>query len=213
LGALAEVLNASHDPKLRPLTVENGPTPVLVRGVERRCALAIDRNADEGRPAGLYGNRFAQSSAEAVQRAVRVLQPPTITNILAMAAVPGGYGEYSERDIRDVLVTAYTGFRAAVIESELAVPSTRIVVHSGHWGTGAFGGNRVLMAMLQILAARLAGLDRLVFHTVDADGRESWDDAVRWVGERVWAKGSETVDELVDRLVAMRFVWGQSDGN
>src|SRR5262249_29143691 len=51
LGSLCEALRASTDPRFAPVTVEDGAsTPVLVRGVERRCALATDPDLLEGRP-------------------------------------------------------------------------------------------------------------------------------------------------------------------
>ena len=118
LGSLCEHLLASKDPRFQPVTWEDGaPTPVLVRGVERRSALATDPDLIEGRPLGLYGNRFARATADTIRRALTVLDPPTVSNILAMAAPPGGSGPYDEREIREIVVTATTGFRAARIES------------------------------------------------------------------------------------------------
>ena len=49
--------------------------------------------------------------------ATRRLCPPTITNILAMAAPACGYGDYTEQDINYVLNAAFTGFSAARRES------------------------------------------------------------------------------------------------
>lgn len=74
-------------------------------------------------------------------------------------------GRYRLDEITGTLVTAFTGFRAAVEESERQLGGMSCVIHTGYWGGGAFGGNRVLMSMLQILAAQMAGVDRLVFHT------------------------------------------------
>lgn len=214
LASVHEALRRNTRPEAKLLTIEDGsPTPILVRGVERRCALALDRNAAQGRPDGLYGNRFSRATPDAVQRALRVLHPPTVSNLLAISALPGGRGPYTADQIRWTLVTALSGFSAALLESRELAPESEVVVHTGHWGTGAFGGNRTLMAMLQILAARFACIDRLIFHTVDADGAESWEDALRWGAERVWTSGTERVEDLVARLVAMEFAWGISDGN
>jgi hypothetical protein len=211
LGSLLEALRASTDPRLAPLTVEQGAsTPVLVSGVERRCALATDPDIMEGRPNGLYGNRFARAKHDAIRGALTVLTPPTTSNILAMSAPPGGSGAYDEAEIRGILVTAVTGFTAARFVGQGA---GRTVVHTGHWGTGAFGGNKVLMAVLQIVAARLAGLDRLVYHTVDAEGSEPYREAVRLVERLVPGGASVSVDELVSAVHAVGFVWGFSDGN
>ena len=214
LGSLCEALRTSSDPRLHPVTVEDGAsTPVLVRGVERRCALATDPDPFEGRPLGLYGNRFARAKEDAVRRAVTVLEPPTVSNILAMSAPPGGTGRYAEAEVRDILVTAYTGFRAARLDAEVVAGATSIVVHTGHWGTGAFGGNKVLMAVLQMVAARLAGIDRLVYHTVDAPGSEPYQEARRRVDGLLPAGATPRVADLVRAVHAMGFAWGVSDGN
>lgn len=50
---------------------------------------------------------------------------------------------------------------------DVPLNACRVVVHTGNWGTGAFGGNKVLMACIQMYAARVAGLDELVFHTFE----------------------------------------------
>ena len=173
LGSLREALLRSD---IKPLTVENGePTPALVMGVKRRCRVATDRNAALGRPNGLYGNYFSRASAEAVERATQVLTPPTISNLIAMEAPAGGNGRYTRQEIGYILSTAFTGFTGARLEScrDRAQPP-EVVVHTGFWGCGAYGGNRVLMALLQLLAARLARLGRLVFHTGDASGSQAF---------------------------------------
>ena len=77
LGALREGL---LDLRLKAVTEEGGgPTPVLVTGVERRCALDTAPNLEAGWPRGLYGNRFAVAPAEHVRAALRVLEPPTVS--------------------------------------------------------------------------------------------------------------------------------------
>ena len=211
LGALKEALRADGH---RAVTVEHDqPTPVLVTGVERRCRVATDRNDAEGRPAGLYGNAFAGAGSEAVARATTRIEPPTITNLIAMAALPGGHGRYRVDEIDLLLATAFTGFRAAVLESRRHRGAVApIAVHTGYWGCGAFGGNRVLMALLQVLAARMAGLERLVFHTGDSGGRRPLDEALRLMREELRADPEMSTRELIARIEAMGFAWGVSDG-
>jgi len=212
LASVRERLKDDPDPRLRPLTREGGlATPVLLRGVERRCAIATDVNADEDRPRGLYGNAFARASEAAVLRATRVLSPPTISNILAIEAPEGGMGRYGLEQLFDALSTAYSGFSAARAESEFAAEdaSSKVEVHSGHWGTGAYGGDRVLMAMLQFLAAKAAGLDRLVFHTVDHAGAEPCREALR----RLDGLTALPLGGTLQAIAAMGFEWGFSDGN
>jgi len=64
LGSVREALLASGR---AARTRENGrSTPVLVAGAPRQCALDIFPDPDQGRPRGLYGNKFQQASWEAV---------------------------------------------------------------------------------------------------------------------------------------------------
>jgi len=206
LGALREALSAKGS---SPRTMEKDrPTPILVMGAERRCRVATEINEDEGRPYGLYGNAFAVASVEAVRRATTRIEPPTVTNLIAMAAPSGGRGRYAASEIARVMTTAYTGFRAAVLQAGDA-PT---VVHTGFWGCGAFGGNRVLMALLQVVAGQMAGVERLVFHTFDADGSDAFDAALGWVDE-VLSEPSMETRTLMDRVAAEGFEWGVSDGN
>ncbi|MBK9964863.1 MAG: hypothetical protein IPP07_08140 [Holophagales bacterium] len=206
LGSLREALQAEG---ANTLTVERGrPTPVLVAGVERRCHVATDPNPREGRPRGLYGNEFGSAPAEAVRRATRRIDPATTTNLVAMAAPSGGYGPYSDEEIAHVLMTAFTGFRAAVQESG----NGPVAIHTGFWGCGAFGGNRVLMTALQALAAGAAGVDRLVFHASGKQGAAALDDALRCLREDLGGAPIRSAD-LVRRIAAIGFEWGESDGN
>ncbi|MGC4118781.1 MAG: hypothetical protein QM765_30315 [Myxococcales bacterium] len=147
LGAVREAL----EPLGEAFTEDaRGPTPVLVTGVERRCALS-----------GLYGNAFARAAPKAVKAAVRTLSPPPRSNVLAIAA-PVGRGPYTLAQIERITLTATTGLLAAKGETERLAPGARTVVHTGFWGCGAFGGDRVLMTALQVVAARLAGVEALL---------------------------------------------------
>ncbi len=212
LGSIREALVTTREPGLRPVTREDGrATPVLITGVERRCALATDADLDAGRPLGLYGNRFAKAPASVVLEALRVLDPPTRSNLVAMEAPPGGVGRYTRADIEQALATAYAGFAALCAESASMTPDPRVLVHTGHWGTGAYGGDRVLMAMVQLLAARAACVRAVVFHTVSPEGTPPVREALARI-ERVTGE-TRDVRAIVDALDAMAFVWGASDGN
>ncbi|MEJ5170112.1 MAG: hypothetical protein WHU10_03915 [Fimbriimonadales bacterium] len=212
LGSVREALLARG----LSTTVNDGraSSPILVRGVERRCSIATDPNAEEGRPEGLYGNAFDRAPLEAVLRAVRVLDPPTASNILAIEAPTGGYGTYTAEQIRGILRTAHGGFLAARAESRAADPAAAVAVHTGFWGCGAYGGNRVLMALLQLVAARLAGLDLLVFHAFDAAGLERFREAEATLERLAPEEGGPIpMDDLIDRIADLGFAWGVSDGN
>jgi hypothetical protein len=210
LGSLVEALHRGAD---RAVTEDDsGPTPVLVTGAERRVHVATDRNETEGRPRGLYGNEFSAASAEVVRRATTRIEPPSKSNFIALAAPSYGVGRYSRDVIERVLVTAYTGFAAAVAESERMSPGAPVAVHTGYWGCGVFGGDRVLMSVLQLLAAGMAGVDCFVFHTVDAQRAEPFAEAGALVRETLAPLGEITAGELLDRIAAMGFQWGMSDG-
>ena len=188
------------------------PTPVLVMGVERRCRVATDPNAAEGRPHGLYGNAFGRANTAAIQHATTRIDPPTITNLIAMAAPAGGHGRYEITEIEHVLVTAFTAFRAAVLESERAQGAgTPVVVHTGFWGCGAFGGHRVVMTTLQVVAAALAGVGRVVFHTGDHAGGVAMSQTRQLFEENLCDGSPITVGELLRRLEGAGFEWGVSD--
>lgn len=213
LGSLREALLSEG---IEPLTVENEqPTPVLIRGVERRCAIATDPNPEQGRPLGLYGNNFARASKEAIELATKVINPPTITNIIAMEAPAGGYGSYSREDIEYILITAFTGFLAAKIESKLAsTQQPKVVIHTGFWGCGAYGGDRILMSLLQLLAAHLAQVNRLVFHTGNANGADKLITAQKLLEQDLAPVDSQVkISDLITKIEAMGFQWGVSDGN
>ncbi|NJM46519.1 MAG: hypothetical protein HC860_10305 [Alkalinema sp. RU_4_3] len=210
LASLREALLAQN---ISALTVEAGnPTPILIRGVERRCAIATDPSSSLGRPYGLYGNNFARAKADVIQQATQVINPPTMTNIIAIEAPVGGYGSYTLDEIRYVLTTAFTGFAAACVESELAQPQSSTVIHTGFWGCGAYGGNRVLMVLLQLLAARLAGVTWLIFHTGAADANQPLSEA-QGILQRLLGSVDRSLDDTLVAIQALDFQWGVGDGN
>lgn len=208
LGALREVLLKSD---IKPLTVEAGsPTPILIKGVERRCRIATDPNPAQLRPHGLYGNNFARANMRAIELATTPLNPPTITNLIAMEAPAKGWGIYTETQIIYILRTAFTGFSAAKLEANSSENGPTII-HTGFWGCGAYGGNRVLMALLQLLAAHIAGVDQLVFHTFDVAGTRAFEEAKAILKDKLLE--ITEIRAIIDRIERMNFRWGVSDGN
>ncbi len=109
-------------------------------------------------------------------------------------------------------MTAYTGFAAAVAESASICAGAPVVVHTGYWGCGVFGGDRVVMSLLQVLAAGMAGVDRLVFHTVSAEGNEPFEEALGVIREKLAAADGMSAAELLDRVAGLGFQWGMNDG-
>ena len=203
LGAVREALVAGRH---ATFTVDGSgrSTPFTLMGVPRQVAL--DLTPGPGRPDGLYGNRFARVDASAAREAAHVLAPPTCTNLLAMAAPSGGRGPYTDRDIRWILSAAYTAFEAATRVAD----GRSTVVHTGFWGCGAFGGNRVLMVLAQLEAAGAAGIDRIVFHTLGGTPAPVHAALVHHTAlrERV---GTDS-DAWVAAVQQLGFLWGVSDG-
>jgi len=210
LGSLRQAVMASGG-RARVIDGEGRPTPVTITGVQRRCVIDTLPNCAAGSPGGLYGNAFAHASEAQIQAATRALCPPTLSNILAMAAPSYGSGVYLADEIADTTITAFTGFSAARCESERLVgPRARTVIHTGFWGCGAFGGNRTLMTILQAVAADTAGVD-VVFWAFDDAGLRVVNDACESYKKARDAVSS--VAGVLDRVAALRLRWGVSDGN
>jgi hypothetical protein len=208
---LASVREALLAKQMPALTVdETGPTPILIRNVERRLVIDTSPDASKGKPFGLYGNRFARAPLDVVLDSTRIIDPPTRTHLIAMAAPSGGYGEYAAGEIAFVTTTALTAFEAARMESH----GSPVVVQTGFWGCGAFGGNRRLMIALQVLAARAAGIAGLVLHTGDEGGlrdARAGVDIAEGLTRRLGTKTS--LPSLVERVAILGLRWGASDGN
>lgn len=129
-----------------------------------------------------------------------------------MAAPAYHSRRYTRTQVCEILSTATTGFTAVLAETQhLFGSKARPAVHTGFWGCGAFGGNRVMMAALQVAAARLAGLPRLVFFAFDEQGMADLKAGQQFV-DRCWQK-SDNVDALVRQLAESGLAWGVSDGN
>jgi hypothetical protein len=213
LGSIREGLVANG---IKPMTCDRvQATPVLVRNVERRLEVATNPDPKAGRPNGLYGNLFAAAPWDAVRQATRIIDPPTITNFIAMAAPGYGRGEYSRDDLLRVFATTFTAFSAA---NQVSVSNAGVhqptAIHTGFWGCGAFGGNRQLMVALQIIAAKAAKIDHLIFHVGARDGMP---DAQRGIDTAEILESrcgpACSLDDLLRQFMEFGFKWGVSDGN
>ena len=210
LASVRESLVASPIPNFPPWTTEDGlATPVLVMGAERSCAIATRRGT-----LSIYGNAMSRAPASTISALVARLVPPTVSNILAIEAIPGGSGRYSPEEISRVTMTATAGFCAAISESHrVRGPDVKVIIHTGFWGCGAFGGNKRLMALLQLVCARLAQLDGLVFHAFDDAGANAYADAYDLYNDILPAGSAPALSEVLRRIDDLSFEWGSSDGN
>lgn len=177
-------------------------TPVTICGIERRCRL--DARGTLGNDGGIAGPDFALATRERVLAAVTPLVPPTISNLVALAAPACSVGEYWEDEIRHILRTAWAGWQAVRRESR----SQRVCLHTGLWGCGRRGGNRVLMVATQVLAAGAAGIDAMVMHVVDADDVRNVQRGLEVVAALESSLGpAPRTDAVIDSLLQRRFRW------
>jgi len=224
LAHLLVHLRKSEDDMDTPFVIpktrfDGRPTPILIRGIERRCVVQLDANPEEGRPKGLYGNQFSSTPLPVIQKATKKITPPTITNLLCMAALGNGTGSYTSQQILDLFTTAYTSFKATRVDSIMALGGKDwgecdpvVVVHTGNWGTGAFGGSKPLMALLQCAAAWCAGVDQLVYHTFNEEGSRGYQMGYKTFLELV---GEEEmgIETFLERVLRLDYKWGVGDGN
>jgi hypothetical protein len=211
--ALAALRQALLSEGRSATTVYQGrPTPVLVVGAERRIHLRTEPNASEGRPDGLYGRPFHTADYEVIRRAVEILEPPTVSNVIAIAAPVYGHGRYTTDQIEFSIATAFTGFRAARLESDrLAGSGATLAVHTGRWGCGAFGGNPLVMDLVQVLAAQMAGVDRLVYYTGEPTRTPTIERTLA-TARTHFGSGPVAAAGLVAVIAAMGLEWGSGNG-
>ncbi len=198
------------DKDIFPETIDKkgNPTPITIRGVQRICEINTLLNSKTGRT--IYGKAFATSSESDIKKCLRKINPPTISNILAIAALPAKSGYYSKEDIFYLILTAYTGFKAAKLESLNFKENCKTIINTGFWGCGAFGGNKKLMAIIQFLAADLAATE-LKFWSFNSEGYEIAKNA--YICYLNLKNKTKKLSLLIDLLFEEKFEWNKSDYN
>eukprot|EP01084_Bolivina_argentea_P134356 237010_1 len=132
----------------------------------------------------IYGSKFARSGVETVVKCIDICEAPISTNIICIAALCKMMEKYTFEDIDFLSKTAFCGFNGAKMEilnealgeynktqNSYTLRNT-IIVHTGNWGCGAFGGNIEMHFILQCVAAVCAGIDMLYYHSVDINSME-----------------------------------------
>ncbi|GBB89541.1 hypothetical protein RclHR1_16260001 [Rhizophagus clarus] len=159
---------------------------------------------------------------------------PYYSNIIAIEAPKYGRGSYTFDTIKRILATAYSGFLAAKFESlvekgilernheenqehtkinikEESVSKPRVIIHTGNWGCGAYGGNISIMSCLQIAAAHLAGIDKIIYHAMG--NQIDFNSGLQVYNELVKdAEGDVKVDKFIINVESKDFQWGLSNG-
>ena len=177
----------------------------------------------------IYGNAFAKANQEVLRSAFRRLQSPQVVNLIAMQALSYGKGDYTADEIRQILTTCYTGFKAAKMldqkthamnahardrnrneqrMSHKSATPLRTTVHTGWWGCGAFGNNRQMMLITQMVAARWAQIDEIIFHTQTDDHRDDIEKAKEAAAK---LKDFRDAEKVVEELSNMKLRWEKSN--
>ncbi|CAF3544720.1 unnamed protein product [Rotaria sordida] len=194
------------------------PTPILISNTER----VIDLDTKD-----IYGNAFAPANKEQLQHAFKLVDPPQVVNLIAIEAPSNGEGCYTYEQINYILTNCYTGFKAAQIlahktyemnryasNSDHQRPSHnetnnfRTIIHTGWWGCGAYGNNRQIMLITQMLAAHWAQIDEIIFHT--QNNEHSKDIAIsQTVFEKL--KDEQQVKEVINKIIKLNLEWEKSN--
>jgi Spy/CpxP family protein refolding chaperone len=191
---------------------------VLISNAER----VIDLNTKD-----IYGNAFAKATNDQLQKAFKPVQPPQLINLIAIEAPKDGQGPYTYEQIKYILTSCYTGFKAAQVLANktqamnTAVSNTnqrrpsrsgtntfRTIIHTGWWGCGAYGNNRQMMLITQILAAHWAQIDKIIFHTQNNEHQNDIDKAQKVVQNLVHRKH---VEEVIEEIVKLNLEWEKSN--
>lgn len=183
------------------------PTPILIKNVP--YLIQIDTN-------GIYGRVFRHATHEVLDKQCTYIGNQQLrNNFISFTSMrtPGEGKLYTREQIENLLVTAIVGFSAAVDVTERdAITSTRtdVVIATGNWGCGAFGGQHMLMAMIQMIAASVTGVSGLVYYTFDDLGDTEYKrarEALQKINEK------KSLAWYVQFLLDMKFTWRKGDGN
>jgi len=69
------------------------------------------------------------------------------------------------------------------------------------------------MAILQILAARLAGIDNLIYHTVDNSGSTAYQEGLDFFNKLLADNPEGSVALYLHKVYERGYEWGTPDGN
>lgn len=172
----------------------------------------------------VYGNAFAKASERQLVQACEYLSKPQKVNLIAIEAPSYGRGSYTREQVEYILVTCYAGFKAAhVLANKTHALNTsnqqstnrsggnsglRTVIHTGWWGCGAYGNNRQMMLLTQILAAHWTQIDQIIFHVQTNEHQKDITAAQELASKML----KETkVDVVIEQIVRLNLQWEKSN--
>ena len=167
---------------------EGSPTPAIITGAKRHCSIN-----------GLWAdiNKFKDTTT------IINIVPPQPVNILAMAA------PFSRDDPRKGLIgistdyyticdffnTAYAAFSLA----KDTFPGQQIVIHSGAWGCGMFGGDIRVALFTQMFAAKLVGVD-IYMYLINEDHIDMYNKIKEYILKRIRLTDTITGTYIINKL-------------
>jgi len=171
----------------------------------------------------VYGNAFAKASDRQLVQACEYLSKPQTVNLIAIEAPSHGRGAYTHDQIEYILLTCYASFKAAqVLANKTHALNTqnqrsssrggnshfRTIIHTGWWGCGAYGNNRQMMILTQLLAAYWTQIDELIFHTQTNDYQRDIE-AARVFVEKVLKE--KQINNVIEQIVKLNLQWERSN--
>ncbi|CAF0865650.1 unnamed protein product [Rotaria sp. Silwood1] len=187
------------------------PTPILISNTERVIKMDTSK---------VYGNAFAKASERQLIQACNYLPQPQTVNLIAIEAPSQGQGSYTREQVNYIVTTCYVGFKAAQIlayktralnaknQRSSRSGNLRTKIHTGWWGCGAYGNNRKMMILTQILAAYWSQIDELIFHTETNEYDKDISEA-RAIVEKLLP--DKNVDRVIDEIVKLDLKWERSN--
>ncbi|CAF2511735.1 unnamed protein product [Rotaria sp. Silwood2] len=190
------------------------PTPILISNTER--VINMDTNK-------VYGNAFAKATERQLIQACVYLSQPQTVNLIAIEAPSHGRGSYTREQVNYIITTCYVGFKAAQLlaykthalntkhqrsSSRSGKNGFRTKIHTGWWGCGAYGNNRQMMILTQMLAAYWAQVEEIIFHT-QTNEYDKDINAAREIVEKLLLE--KNVDRAIDEIVKLNLQWERSN--
>ena len=202
LGSIVEYLDKSKIKNLCSKTVqENIPTPYVFENVPYWIEVNTEPTLANGKKANLYSWNFCEQPEDVVDCGIKTVQGEKQNNIIAMAAPSNGAGLYTKLELENLLETVLASFTGAVDKSK----EKECVIHTGNWGCGAFGNNKELMYLSQMIGASYAGCKKLLFHKIKEDDFKNAESKFEMIKEKM------SFDEVVEFLLSQKFVWNISN--
>jgi hypothetical protein len=171
----------------------------------------------------VYGNAFAKASERQLIQACQYLPKSQTVNLIAIEAPSHGRGSYTREQIEYILVTCYVGFKAAGIlankthalntrnqqsSSRSGNSRFRTIIHTGWWGCGAYGNNRRMILLTQILAAYWTQIDEIIFHTQTTEHQKDIDAAREFATKMLREK---RIDDVIKQILQLDLQWERSN--